>query len=140
MKRIFPFLLFILLSNCLSQKLGEEPDITVYELKIEMKTRSLYQLQSNKTYKIINKNSRYIYLIELEEGLKAINSSGQIFNQFVALSQENDTFIVQTPEETGKELKLYASSILNEGVSATMIKSYNFHITSLINNNVIYIL
>ena len=141
MNQIFPLLLFFLLFNCLSPKLGDQKeDITEHELKEEMKTRKLYKLQSNKTYKIINRSPKYIYLIDLEEGLKAIDSTNRTFKKFVVLSQENDTLTINTPEEPGKELNLYACSILNEGVEAVMIKSSNFHITSIIDNNVIFLI
>ena len=95
-----------------------------------MKTRYVYQIQPNKIYKIINYSTKYIYLIELEEGLIAEDSNNQTYKQIVVLSNPNDYFLIRSQKVTG--LKLYASSISNEGVETAIIKNTNFQSFSLI--------
>ena len=137
MKQIFSLLFFILLFNCFIQKLEDEETI-IYRLEEEMKTRYVYQIQPNKIYKIINYSAKYIYLIELEEGLIAEDSNNQTYKQIVVLSNPNDYFLIRSQKVT--VLKLYASSISNEGVEAAIIKNSNFQSFSLLFQNVIFLI
>ena len=137
MKIYFFLFIFVLLFQSMSLKL--EDDTQIIYLREEEKKKP-HTILLNETYKIINFNEKYIYFLELEDGLEVQDEKNQTFKKFVLLSSRDNYFIINPTEDTGKEINFYVTSILNDEIKGDMFKNPNFHITTTMNENFIILI
>ena len=133
------FFLFLLILLFHSMILKMEDNTQIIYLREEEK-KNPYTILLNENYKIINFNEKYIYFLELEDGLEVQDEKNQTFKKFVLLSSKDDYFIINPTEDTGKEINFYVTSIINDEVKGEMFKNPNFHISTTMNENLIILI
>ena len=137
MKIFFFLFIFILLFQSMSLKL-EDGIQTIY--LSEEERRNPHSILLNEAYKIINSNEKYIYFLELEDGLEVQDAKNQTFKKFALLSSKDDYFIINSTSETEKEINFYVTSMLNDEIRGLMFKNPNFHISSTLSKNLIILI
>ena len=113
MEEIFFLIFFMILFQSLCLKLEKNENIIEIYLNGEM-NRANYTINLNQTSKLINSNGTYIYFVELPKEVEAKNSKNITFKELIPLPSVNSSVIIYPQDESGKNIEIYVTSILND--------------------------
>jgi len=138
MKERLLLVFFSVLFGCLSLNLEKDANIIEFHLNDE-KDRTKYTIKLNQTTMLINSNGTYIYFVELPKGIEAKNLENNTFKELILLPEVNSTFIIYPQDESGKDIGIYVTSILND-VKALSFKNSSLQTYEKIYENAISII
>ena len=136
MKLELVLVLFVSLS-CLNQESEENDDIIIFHLDKEM-DRMTYSIKQNQTAKFIKFNDTYNYLIELPKRIIAHNAKNNTFRDLVSLSILNQSITIEPQDDSGKDIEIHVTSILNN-VDVYFLKKFHSKIFYSSDRNIIII-
>ena len=122
MKERLLLVFFSVIIGCLCLNLEKDTNSKEFHLDVEM-DRAKYTIKLNQTTKLINSNGTYIYFVELPKGIEAKNLGNNTFKELIPLPQVNSTVIIYPQDESGKDIDIYVTSILNDTTVLTFKNS-----------------
>ena len=138
MRTYLILLLFIAIFSSLNLKLEE--NVIPINLSEKTETKYRYNISTKETYKIFTTSDKYIYFLEFFNDTEVHDINNQTFKKLVCISSLNDSIIIYPKEIVEKETYFYVVSIKNDEVEAQMEKRTDFHISFLLNKNLINII
>ena len=120
------------------EKLEKDKNSIEFHLDGEI-NRSIYTIKLNQTTKLINSNGTYIYFVELPKGIEARNLNNNTFSELIPLPKVNSTVFIYPQDESGKNIEIYVTSILNN-TGVLSFKNSSLQSYHLINKKTINII
>jgi len=113
MEESFLLIFFLILFQSLCLELEKNENINEFYLNGEM-NRANYTIKLNETSKLINSNGTYIYFVELPKEVEAKNLKNTTFKELIPLPSVNSSVFIYPQDESGKNIEIYVTSILND--------------------------
>jgi len=128
MEESFLLIFFLILFQSLCLELEQNENINEFYLNGE-KNRAKYTIKLNETSKLINSNGTYIYFVELPKEVEAKNLENTTFKELIPLPRVNSSVFIYPQDESGKNIEIYVTSILNDvevfSYKSSLLQSYH---------------